>query len=80
MTLILSLGQMFNALGVGVSFLLAQTIVTKHENEEGRDHLHDITVLLSVYSGRFGFDISTRNLTIEFSRMEMQPSNRIMID
>ena len=47
-------GQMFNALGVGVSYLLTKALVTKYENVEDRDHLYDITVLLSVYSGRAG--------------------------
>jgi len=46
-----SIGQMFNALGVGVSYLLTKALVTKYENVEDRDHLYDITVLLSVYSG-----------------------------
>ena len=48
-------GQMFNALGVGVSYLLTKALVTKYENVEDRDHLYDITVLLSVYSGRAGW-------------------------
>ena len=45
---------MFNALGVGVSFLLTKFLVTNYENAEDRDHLYDITVLLSIYSGKAG--------------------------
>ena len=47
-----SIGQMFNALGVGVSYLLGNTIVSRAETEEteDRDAEHDIMILLSVYS------------------------------
>ena len=46
-----SIGQMFNALGVGVSYLLGNTIVSRAETEESGDAEHDIMILLSVYSG-----------------------------
>ena len=48
-----SIGQMFNALGVGVSYLLGNTIVSREETgdmEEDRDAEPDIMILLSVYS------------------------------
>ena len=48
-----SIGQMFNALGVGVSYLLGNTIVSREETgeTEDRDAEPDIMILLSVYSG-----------------------------
>ena len=46
-----SIGQMFNALGVGVSYLLGNTIVSRADAEETGDAEHDIMILLSVYSG-----------------------------
>ena len=45
-----SIGQMFNALGVGVSYLLGSTIVSREEGEEDRDAEQDIMILLTVYS------------------------------
>ena len=45
-----SIGQMFNALGVGVSYLLGSTIVSK-DDQENSDPKDDITILLSLYSG-----------------------------
>ena len=45
-----SIGQMFNALGVGVSYLLGNTIVSREEGEEDRDAEQDIMILLTVYS------------------------------
>ena len=47
-----SIGQMFNALGVGVSYLLGNLIVSREETEdmEDRDAEHDIMILLSLYS------------------------------
>ena len=47
-----SIGQMFNALGVGVSYLLGNTIVSREETgeTEDRDAEPDIMILLSVYS------------------------------
>ena len=45
-----SIGQMSNALGVGVSYLLGNTIVSRADTEETGDAEHDIMILLSVYS------------------------------
>ena len=45
-----SIGQMFNALGVGVSYLLGNSIVSREEGEEDRDSEQDIMILLTVYS------------------------------
>ena len=45
-----TIGQMFNALGVGVSYLLGNTIVSREEGEEDRDAEQDIMILLTIYS------------------------------
>ena len=45
-----TIGQMFNALGVGVSYLLGNTIVSSEEGEQDRDAEQDIMILLTVYS------------------------------
>ena len=49
-----SIGQMFNALGMGVSYLLGNTIVSREQTED-RDAEHDIMILLSVYSAVSAF-------------------------
>ena len=43
-----SISQMFNAVGVGVSFLLGNFIVSQEDSQAPAD---SVTVLLSVYSG-----------------------------
>ena len=43
-----SISQMFNAVGVGVSFLLGNFIVSQDDSKAAGD---SVTVLLSVYSG-----------------------------
>ena len=43
-----SISQMFNAVGVGVSFLLGNFIVSQEDSKAAGD---SVTVLLSVYSG-----------------------------